>query len=206
MVVAVLLIVVGAKLVHQNGDVRPKILKLVLFQAVFVDHNRLPRIHLKLLFLFFSFFLVFNFNFLRGTIKTEKCTVQTDEIVDSAAKLVDTPKMLVVSLAGSGRLRSAPERSFLNRLSRRKFEVLNTLNELEQMKARGLNQYVIFSAEIGLIYTASLFSQHANDVGSVAFVSPTGYYESLSVFLMRRSLGKEQKEFINSGWALDLER
>lgn len=188
------------KLVHKNCKSPFKILTLVLFRALFVDPHRLPHIHLKLVLLFFSFFLFFNFNFLRGSIKTEKCTVQTDEIVDSGSKLIASSKTLVIGVREADLLKRAPEKSFLKRLFRRKFEVLNTLDELEQMKARGIDRYVLFTSEFGTIYTAILFSKHAKAVGSVIFASPTSYYESLSVFLMRQSLDKERKRLINSGW------
>ena len=176
---------------------RLKSLKLLLFRAPFVERNQLPRVHLRLVFLFFSLFLFFNLNFLGGNIKTEKVTVQTDEIFDSAAKLVATPKTLVTDYEGLKMLKDAPEGSFLKRLSTKEFLEID-LNHFDRMKAN-VNRYVVLGNEVALVQLIILLSQHAHRIGAVAFRKSTVYYESLVGFRMRRSLEEERKRFINAG-------
>ena len=109
------------KLVHANCRSPLKSLKLILCRALFIDHSRLPSVHLRLIFLFFSLFLFFNLNFLGGAIRTDQVTVPTDEIVDSPAKLVGTSKKLVVTKIELELIMTAPEGSFLRKLNRKFF-------------------------------------------------------------------------------------
>ena len=101
-------------------------LKLVLFRALLIDHHRLPRGHLRLMLLFFNLFMFFNLNFLRGNMKTEKCTVDTEEVVDSTAKLLGTSKVLSIDGVEMDLFRLAPEGSFLKKLSGKNIFEINS--------------------------------------------------------------------------------
>lgn len=129
-------------------------------------------------------------------IKTDKVTVPTDQIIDSQAKLLDTTKTLVL---GNGILRlvkQAPDDSFLRRLSTK--SLLEPDGYLERMKEQ-LDNYVAFGNKIELIHLIINLSQHARQIGAVAFISPTFFYEALQGFKMRKSLEAEQKRSINWG-------
>ena len=186
-----------SKLTRTSEVSRWKSLRLVLFRVPFIDHSRLPRLHLKLMLLFFGLFLFFNLNFLAGTISTEKCTVPTDEIVDSVSKLIRTSKTLAFNDGESELVRTAPAGSFLAKLSGKKNLVLNSSNDLIRMKTNGISNYVIFTNAIIVVFLTNRLSEHARKIGSVAFIKSTDYYERLSVFQMRRSLDEERKRFIN---------
>ena len=186
------------KLVYANGRSRLKGLKLILFRAPFMDCNQLPRVHLRLVYLSFSVFLFLNLNFLGGNIKTENVVVSTDEIVDSIPKLIGTSKTLAFAEDESDLVRMAPEGSFLKRLSQKRMVVVEDLSDLNRMKTDGLDHYVAFMKENSLAHFIALQSQHAHDVGLVAFIKSTSYYESLVGFQMRQSLDKESKRLINS--------
>lgn len=86
-----------------------------------MDHNRLSRDHLKLLLLFYNLFLFFNLNFLGSSITTEKVSIQTDEIVDSASKLIGSTKTLSFNDGELDLIKTAPEGSFLKRLSGKEY-------------------------------------------------------------------------------------
>ena len=181
-----------------------KRLRLVLFRALFMDHNKLPGVHLKLIFLFFNFFLFFSHNFLRCAIKTDKVTVPTHEIVDSTPKLLATSKTLVINGVESDFVKSSPDGSFLKRLSRKKSVKVNNLNDLIRFKTTGVQLYVSFAEEFALAYAMSFTSQFIDDPGSVAFQKSTSYFERLATFPMRRGLDEERKKFISKGWAIML--
>lgn len=191
-----LLVAVTILLTHTNGGSRLKCLKQVLFRALFA--GRLPNNHLKLLFFCFFVFLFFNRLFLGATIQTDKITIPTDEIVDSTSKLIDTSKKLTFHARELEPVKSAPEGSFLKRLSKKNIFVVDDLNSLMQMKAIGINRFVIFAEETRAIYFLALLSKHADEVGSVAFSKESDYYGRLDVFEMRKSLDSERKRFINN--------
>lgn len=187
------------KLTHLNGNSPLRSLKLILFRALFMNSNSLPRVHLRLMFLFFNLFLFFNFNFLGGSITTDKVIVRTDEIVDSAAKLICTSKPLLIHWRESDLVKLAPERSFLKTISRKKILELNKMNDfLKRIKTTGIDFYVVFAVQSGLVHFMAIMARHAKDVGSVAFLKSTDYYERLAVYEMRKSLEEERKQFINS--------
>ena len=172
---------------------------MILSVALFVDRRRLPRLHLKLMFLFFSLFLFLNLNFLSSTIQTERISVDTSSIVDSTSKLIATRSILAFSEDSYDLVRSAPEGSFLKGLNRKDVLVIYGVSDIIRMKTSGLNKYVIFAHEIGVAYWISLMAGHSKEIGSVAFVKPTSYFESLFGFQMRRGLKDEIKRFINKG-------
>ena len=182
------------KLTHVK-HFRSKSLKLVLFRALFMDPNRLPRGHLKLMLLFFNVFLFLNLNFLRGTIQTEKVTVSTDEIVTSASTLMATLKTLTVG--SRAWLNSSPAGSFLSRLSKKQILEVDNLNDLRKMVDNKIENHVLFAVSSHLFYVMSILAQHANEIGAVAFTKSTTYYERLVGFPMRKSLAKDKKRFIN---------
>ena len=72
------------------------------------------------------------------------------------------------------------------------------------MKTNGIDRYLMLADEIGIVYFIVLLSQHARNIGAVAFLKPTIYYESLQGSGMRRSLEEERKRFINDRWLFRL--
>ena len=186
------------RLISSNRNSPLKSLRFILFHALFMDHQRLPHVHLKLMLLFFGLFLFFNLNFLSGTITTEKCTVPTDEIVDSPSKLIATSIRVAIHFEEVDLLRGAPENSFLRKLSRKTILPVKGLGELSQMKTTGIDNYVIFAVSDALIYFVAFLNEHANEIGAVAYIGSNNYHESLSVFHMRRSLDGARKRFIDS--------
>ena len=164
-----------------------------------MNPNRLLRVPLKLMLLFFGLFLFFNLNFLAGVILTDNMTIETHEIVDAPSKLVGTSRVLATSLANSLLIKFAPEGSFLKMLSGKEiFAISHLYKHVAQMKANGINKYLILAEPISLAFVVLLLSDQARDIGSVGFIKPTSYFEGLQVLLMRRRLKKEQKQFINS--------
>ena len=186
------------RLTHANCNSRLKSLKLILFRVLFMDSNRLPRAHLRRLFLFFNLFLFFCFSVLLGAIGTDKLVVSTDEIVDSPNKLLATSKTLVISDKELDLIRMAPEGSFLRRLGGKSILILEKAENLNQIKNQGIDQFVVFADTVALVYFVFLLSHHARDVGSVALMKPVDYYERLAVFQIRRNLDEERKQFLNS--------
>ena len=187
-----------SKLMHENADTRLKRLKRAPFGAVFLDSNRLPSAHQKLIYLFFGLFLFFNLNFLSGTIKTEKISIDTEQIVDSAAKLLDTSRTLVLDYTSSNRVKTAPDGSFLKRLSGKAGPVVNTFSDFKKLTKNEVDRYAFFAVEIAISCIMSVLSQSAKEQDLVAFMKPTPYFESLIAMSMRRDLDDERKRFINS--------
>ena len=189
------------KLAHSTGRFRLKNLKLILFKAPFMDHNRLPRIHLKLMFFFFSLFLFFNLNFIGGIIKTDKCTMDSSEIIDSDAKLIGTSKTLLTNFDNDFRIKSAPKNSFLKKLTKNERLVFGKI--FVNLLRRGvtkIDDYVIFTEQILMAWVLSLLARWAKtkDKNSVVFLKSTGYYETYCTFSLRRSLDAKRKRLINS--------
>lgn len=185
------------KLIHANCNSRLKSLRLILTRAMLLNQSRLSSVHLRLMFLFFSLFLFFNLNFLAGSITTEKVVVLTNEIVDSPSKLIATSKTVAFGDGESDLVKRAPEGSFLHRLSRKKVLVLDSSKDFIRMKTE-INNHVLFTSTLLVVYLTNLLSKRAKEIGSVAFIESTDYYELLGVFQMRRSLSEESKRFINS--------
>ena len=167
-----------------------------MFQAPLTD--RLTSLHLRLVLLAFNWFLFFCVIFICGTIKTENVVVPTDEIVDSSSKLLSTTKTLLINGGESNYITMAPERSFLKKLSGKKFFKTHNLHHLASQKSDPA-QYVSFAEETALLYGMSLISQLVADKDTVAFVKSASYYERLAAFPVRKKLDKERKRFIYRG-------
>ena len=193
------------KLTHQNNRTHLKSLKLVLFRAPFMDHSRLPCIALKLVLLFFNIFFFLNLNFLGSSISADKVIVPTQDVVDSSSKLIATSKTLVFNDGELDLVKRAPEGSFLKKLSGKKVLVLENARDLIRMKTEGLQEYVIFTNAIIVVFLANRLSRHAKEIGSVVFIKPIDYYERLSVFQIRRGLEVKSKSFINGRIDLSLD-
>ena len=176
-----------------------KNLKLILLRPLFTDAKALPSAPLKLIFVFFGLFIFFNLNFLAGTVKTDKIAIDTDDIVDSREKLAATTKTLVIGWLGANLMKTAPDGSFMKRLSRKQTLLVNNVTDLEKIKSRGVDCCVFFANQVPLAYVMSLLSTPANDVDAVAFAKPgSGHYELLTTLNMRRNLDADRKRFINS--------
>ena len=122
------------RLSYANCSSRLKSLRLVLFSALFTDYKQSPRIHLRLLLLFFGLFLFLNINFISGNVKTDNVTVSTDEIVDSTSRLAATSKTLVVDAQRLDLIKKTPKGSFLEKLSEKKYFRFKGLHVLNRMK------------------------------------------------------------------------
>ena len=188
--------VICPKLVCSNHGTRLKSLKLVLFQAPFLVFNQLPRVHPRLILLFFSLFLFFMLNFLGCAMTTAKVKIPTDEIVDSTNKLMATTKTLTFHIRRLDLVKQAPEGSFFKRLSRKNILAVSNIGDLTRMKTNGLHQHILLMEQNAMIYAMSLLSR--NEIGTVAFIKQTTFYERLSSFHMRRSLDRIRKRFINN--------
>ena len=75
--------------------------------------------------------------------------------------------------------------------------MIDSARKFIDMKANGLNNYVIFTDAHIVFYLIHHLSSHAKEVGYVAFVKSLDYFERLVVFPMRRSLDEKRKRFIN---------
>lgn len=183
------------QLSQTNGSPR-RSWKLILFRALFIDW--LP--DARLLSISLSIFIFFCLNLLSGAIKTDKISVPTDQIVDSTTKLIDTSKTLIFNTKEFNWAKSAPDDSFIKRLSKKDILVIDGLSSLGRMKAMGINSFVIFGDQTRNIYLLTLLSRHANEIGSVALSlsKESIFYERLEIFQMRRSLDQEKKQFVNS--------
>lgn len=186
------------RLTFANGGSRLKNLKLLLFRALFMNHNRLPRVHLRLMFLFFGLFLFLDLNFFAFTIKTQKVTVDVDEIVESPAKLLKTSKTLIIDAAENHLFFTSPEGTLLKRLSEKKIFKVNSLSDLVSIKSKGINSFVAVCREECIYWVMGFLAKTVNDNGSVVFIKATNYYERLVKYLMRKNLDDERKRFINS--------
>ena len=184
MLVAVLATILP-KLTHGNGSSRLKSLKTILFHTLFIDHNQLPRLALRLLFLCFALYLFLILNFLSSSIKTEKVVIPTDEIVDSMTKLIKTPKTLAFIDDSLNLFKDAPDGSLLNQLSKKDMIIVYSLNDLSQMKSNRLHRYLLFANHNPLVFFMGLVSKHASENGLIAFHKSTDYFETLAVYLMR---------------------
>lgn len=184
------------RLVHENCSSRLKSLKL-LCKALFIDHSQLPSVHLKMIFFCFTLFLFFNLQFLCGAIRTDQVVVPTNEIVDSPVELVDTRKTLVITKIEQDLIMNAPHGSFLKRLQKKFFLIVDRMSVYEIIRGKGINRFVVFTERVAVFFYLDLLSDHARRIGSVAIAKPMDYYERLGAFQMRRWLNKEKKQFIN---------
>lgn len=186
------------KLTYSNNKSRSRSLNLILLRVLFINPNSLPRVHLKLMFLFFNLFWFFQFNFLGSAMTTDMVTIRTDELVDSPSKLISTSKPLLIHWRESDLIKMAPEQSFLKTISKKKIFEIYGLRDLIWIQNSGINQFVVFAVQSGLVHFIAIMSRHAKRAGLVAFIKSTNYYERLSVFEMRKSLDVDRKKFINS--------
>ena len=185
------------KLAYANGGTRWRSLKLILFQAPFMNHSQLPRVPLKLVLLFLNLFLFFNLNFLACTIKTEKVTVDTHNIIDSIPKLAENSKTLVFYNRELDLVKQAPDGTFLKKLDTGKnSRAVIGWREIVELRKHELNSYVIFGETNSVIFLINILSTHSKKM--VAFFKAFSYYERLSVFHMRPSLDGKRKQFINA--------
>ena len=185
-------------LIHANCNTRLKSLKLILGRALFIDHNRLPSVLLRLVFSFFSLFLFFNLNFLGGAIKTDKVTIPTGEIIDSPVKLAGTSKTLALYKNALELIKMAPTGSFLKKLSERKIFEIHSLNDVARAKDKGIERFVFISTRTGIFHGIQFLSANAKHTGSVAFTKSTAFFEEFRAYKMRRGLNEERKRFIQS--------
>ena len=101
--------------------------------------------------IFLSFFLLFCLIFISGSIKIDKFSVPTDQLVDSTIKLIDTSKQLALHPKELNSVKSAPQGSLLERLSKKDILLVDGLDGLDRIKAE-INDFVIFGDQTRAIY------------------------------------------------------
>lgn len=109
--------------------------------------------------------------------------------------LMNTLKTLVVG--DTTWLRTAPEGSFLKRLSKKELQEVYSLSDLRKMQANGIDRYILFAISGNLVYVMNLLSDHAKQKGFVAFIQSSSFYENLIGFGIRSNLEENKKRFIN---------
>lgn len=172
---------------------------MILLKIPFIDLSRMPHAQLRLIFISVSLYLFFSFNLLNASIRTDNLSVSTDQIINSASKLIETSKILMMEGHHFHFLKTAPKGSFLNKLSRKKIFVYRGSREDKERLKANRNNYIIFTSEVGLGYFMNVHAYFAHSVHSIAFVKLTGYHEILTCYQMRRSLDEERKRHIKRG-------
>ena len=161
----------------------------------------------QILLVFFSLFMFINQTLLRSSIKTEKATVNTQEIIDGISKLVETSKTMVVNFEEESILKLALEHSFLGRLAKKRrivYRAPMSDEKIKELKKERMDFLFFFSSEIYLMFVFSFFASTAQQNGLVAFIRSQIYSESfVRVFYMRRGLPAYKKRFIHKRYQLN---
>ena len=177
-----------------------KSFRFVSIRLFFVDFNRLIHYSGKLAILLCSFnwFIFFNFNFLSGNIQTYSVIVQTDDIIDSTAKIMSTKRTMSIILDQLEELTKASEDSFMGKLNKRNTFVIGyDPVEDRQKLLNDITSYYFFEREIGLNYLMSNLASLSSHLNLVAFMKPSSYYETVDVIAIRKTLDKPRKRFIH---------
>ena len=156
-----------------------------------------------LLILSLNLFVFFNLNFLTGSIQTESVIVNTTQLLDSTDKIMNNDKTLVILYFEERILSDATSNSFLKKLYDKKqkensiFVIRQSFNanNLNKFIHQGLTNFLIFSDDSTLIFFLTFFSDFLPS-NSISFIESTNYYESLSVFTIRRNLNEDKKKLI----------
>ena len=184
-----------------------KNLKLILLKMFSINQNLTFK--LALLFLSLDLFLFFNFNFLRGTIKTDSVTVNTNEIIDSISQLMNNDKTIVLHYDDEFLLKNAPENSFLKKMYDKKakqnmvYIIQQITDSINKFKDTGLDSYLLFGYELGIIYFSSILSNYADNL--VVFMKSRIFYEILCSFPFRKNLDEIKKKYIQQSAEISLE-
>lgn len=188
-------------LIHPNYN-RLKSLRLMSIQMFFLPHDHLPKLSRKLavLMLFFNCFFFIASNFLSGTIKTESVLVDTDELITSSFKLLNSKKTFVTNPADEIVLRRLPTNSPLKKLSEKKlaekkYYVID-YKTLGQFFENGMSSYYFVSKYIGVVWKLWALAPLDSSGNMVVFMTQKKYHEWLTVYIFRKSLDEQRKRFI----------
>lgn len=183
-----------------------KTLRLVSLRLFFIDFNRILHYSGKLAILLCSlnWFIFFNFNFLSGNIQTDSVVVRTDEIIDSAAKIMSTKRTISIILDQLEEFTKAPESSFMGKLNKKGMFVVGArpFDEREQL-LKDITNYYFFEREIGLNYLMSNLAALSSHLNLVIFRKLSSYYETVDVIGLRRTLDEPKKRFIRQRYESD---
>ena len=179
-----------------------KSLKQVLGQVLFSTGQSSKLYKVAIMLLAFHLFLFILQVLLRSSIKTEKATINTDEMIDSVPKLVSTSKTMVVNFEEEDILKRAIEHSLLGNLAEKRRIVYRAPLSEEKMKElmkERMDSLFFFSSEIYLYFIFSALASIAKQRGLVAFIRSQIYSESfVRVFYLRRGLEEVKKQFIRN--------
>ena len=201
-----------------------KSLKLTLLNAYFIDSKPLLSLSLKfaVLLLSFELFMFFNKNFLGAGIKTSKVVVNTggwtrfqreiftqldynqlfltdflDEVVDSIFKLIHTRKTIGIGFQDTF-LTNPPDHSLAQKLSKKKLQIIgHRMSEDVAEIVKNLPSFCFLSTELAIYYISSVFVQLSKPKKLVVFSETKSYHDTVSWYLIRRSLDNERKRFIH---------
>lgn len=201
LIVAILIFVLS-QIINPAPDCAKR-LRLVLYKILFIDSVKSPcSFKVALIFLFFHIFMFFCQNFLFGSVKTEKVTIDTSAVIDTTSKLIRSEKTMVVNHEQDKSMNLALEHSFLGRLAKKRRMVLNptvTKEERNALLTKRMDSYFFMAIHMDLYYVMYMFSSYSELGGLVAFIRSQIYRESfLRVFYLRRSLEDEKKRFIHN--------
>ena len=170
---------------------------------LFNDHIRLRKLSPKfaLVLLFFNLFIFILIQLLTSFIKTDRVTLNTDELIDSNEKLLSNSKILYTGSYNFRRFSHFPESSLLFKLIKRKKEQNQFLTQLNQTKIDEIikkgqsSSVLIFENRLLLVSYLLLFSMFTKN--PIVFRKSDSYHQNIYVYFMRRRLDKNKKKFIN---------
>lgn len=109
---------------------------------------------------------------------------------------------MIVNYEEESVLNQAAEHSFLGRLAKKRWTVLQDAmpdEDLYALLAKGMNSYYFLAKDIDLYYVMSIFAPYSEWRGLVAFIKPQIYHEAfLQVFYLRRDLEANKKRFVHN--------
>ena len=128
--------------------------------------------------------------------------VKTDDILDSADKLISTNRIWVRYFDHEERIRNAPKQSFFGRLSKKKGFIIGSYPAQKEMDAilTGLISTFFFDQANEVIFNMATTAPYARLMGLVGFLKSGNYYETLKMYLMRKTLDETRKQFVIERW------
>ena len=180
-----------------------KKLKLISSKLLFNNHIQLRKLSPKFAYilLFFNLFLFILIQLLTNFIKTDKVTLNTDELIDTNEKILSNSKILYTRIENLRQFSHFPESSLLFKLVKRKKEQDQYLTKLNQTKIDEIikkgqsSSILIFENRPMLLNFLLSFSMFTKN--PIIFLKSGNYHQNIYVYFMRRRLDKNKKKFIN---------
>ena len=122
--------------------------------------------------------------------------VNTDDIIDSADKLLHTHRILVRNFERDEKIRNAPKRSLFAKLAKKKAIVLEKGIQEVYGLLKQLSSLVFFDSIGVVVFTIVNFGSHAQMMNLVAFLKDTQLCETVYLICMRKSLDGARKKFV----------